>query len=211
MINKNKTEIFLHILIVISTAAAVAAYFGGAVDALGSTGAQCFKYFTTDSNVLALIASALCIAYSKTDKKPQWLNVFRFAATVAVTITLLTVLFFLVPAALLRSKNPAVVLKFFSGNVLVLHLTTPLLSIIALMLGKEDKITKKQALWALLPVMIYSFVYLINVVFLHIWTDWYGFTFGGKYAFVPLVMLCMYAFTAAVAMLEYRLKEKPDK
>lgn len=205
---QSKTEKLLHVLIIISTAAAIAAFFMGAVDALGSTGTACFRYFTTDSNVLALIASVLCLVYSKRGEYPTALRIFRFTAVTAVSITLLTVIFFLAPMAALRGRGLNSVMLFFRGNVFVLHVSTPVLSIIALMLDKHGGVSKRQAMWAISPVVIYSLVYVVNVVILKIWKDWYGFTFGGRYYLSPIVMVVMYLFTAAVALILHKVKEK---
>jgi len=208
---KKKTEILLHCIIVISTVLAVGSFFAGARDALGSTGSACLKYFTTDSNILAAMASALCLAYSRAEQKPKWMRVFRFASTVAVAITLFTVLFFLAPTAALKGHGIKTALRFFEGNVFVLHFSTPVLSIIALLLDNKDMVEKRDTLWALVPVVIYSLVYLVNVVFLGIWRDWYGFTFGGKAYLSPLVMAAMYLFAFLVSRVLYKLKTALNK
>lgn len=205
---------FVNFVIVLSTSWAVLMYFIGEPDILGSHDVQCFKYFTTDSNILAALGSLIYLLYSlsgqETSKRPvpQWVSVFKFVGTVAATITLLTVVFFLVPMGILRSKGFGSIPLFFKGNVFVLHLSTPVLAIIStLLLETDDTITKKQALWGVAPSAVYGLVYLVMVVFVKRWNDWYGFTFGGKYQYIPVVMLVMFLFCLGISLTECRLKK----
>lgn len=205
---------FVNIVIVLSTSWAVLMYFIGEPDILGSHDVQCFKYFTTDSNILAAMGSLLYLicgpSHSEKLKRPvpQWVSVFKFVGTVAASITLLTVVFFLVPLGIIRSGGFGSVPLFFKGNVFVLHLSTPVLAIIStLFLETDDTITKKQALWGVAPSAVYGLVYLTMVVFLKQWNDWYGFTFGGKYQYIPMVMLVMFLFCLGISLAEWRLKK----
>lgn len=117
---RHRVDLFLNLVIVLTTAGAVLSYFIGGPDVLGSQGVMCFRYFTTDSNILAAVASLL------------WL-IFRLSGR----------------------KVPA---------------------------------------WGVVPTAVYGVVYLVMVVFVKRWTDWYGFTFGGKNEVIPSVMAVMLAF-----------------
>lgn len=210
---KKNYDFILNIMIVLTTFWAVLMYFIGPPDILGSHDIQCFKYFTTDSNILAAAGSFLYLIYSMKDSKnpgdkiPKWVTILKFVGTVAASITLLTVVCFLAPVAGFRGKGLQTVLLFFKGNVLVLHLTTPVLSIIStLFLERKEKITAKEAAFGMLPTVIYSFVYLFMVVIIQQWDDWYGFTFGGRYALVPIVMLIMFSFSFGLSQIERKIK-----
>lgn len=204
---KRKIDVLLHILIILTTLWAVVMYFIGEPDVLGSHDVECFKYFTTDSNILAAIGSVIYLAALKKDKVPQWVTVFKFVGTVAASITLLTVFFFLVPMSVVRTGHFASVPLFFKGNVFVLHFSTPVLAIIAaLFLEKDEKITKKQAALGLLPPAVYGLVYFAMVVVLKVWRDWYGFTFGGKLWLVPIVVTVMLLFCYGLSMAERAIK-----
>lgn len=212
---KNIIDIVLNFIIVITTIIAVGMYFNGVPDILGSTGVQCFKYFTTDSNVIACLGSLIYLFFLFKEKKkpnyimPNWVNIFKFATTVAASITLFTVLFFLAPYGAIRGNGLATYYLFFKGNVFVLHFSTPLLAIISTMFLEKNRIvTFKQSLWGVIPTVIYSFVYLTMVVFVEKWTDWYGFTFGGNYKIIPIVMIVMYLFTFAFSSIEWKIKNK---
>lgn len=212
-VKKGKCDIMINILIVLTTFWAVLMYFIGPPDILGSHDIQCFKYFTTDSNILAAAGSLVYLIYCMNNKGkseakiPKWIIILKFTGTVAASITLLTVVFFLAPVAGFRGKGLQTVLLFFKGNVLVLHLTTPVLSILStLFFEKHEQLSRKEAAFGMLPTVIYSFVYLFMVVIIKQWNDWYGFTFGGRYALVPVVMLVMFSFSFGLSQIERKIK-----
>ncbi len=211
MKRRNTIDLILNLLIVVSTVAAVGYYFVGGPDILGSVGSGSLRYFTTDSNILAGFGSlAMLTVNLRRIREPKYsasrfVRCLKFAGTVSVTITLLTVVFFLVPMAVLKSGIASAGF-FFAGNVFALHLSTPLLALVSLLgFEREDLPSRKGTLWGMAPTVIYSLVYLVNVVFLKIWTDWYGFTFGGKLWMAPVSLLAMYALTYAVIALLRRL------
>ena len=210
---KRAIDLVMNVLIVLTTAWAVLMYFIGEPDILGSHDIQCFKYFTTDSNILAALGSLFYLSFrflhrdDPSRTPPHWLALFKFIGTVAASITLLTVVFFLAPMGAIRGKGLHTVLLFFSGNVFVLHLSTPVLSILStLFLEKDPPLTRKQALWGTLPTTVYALVYLTMVVLLKQWDDWYGFTFGGQYQFVPVVMIVMFLFSLGLSLAERRIR-----
>ena len=199
-------------VIVLTTVWAIAMFYRTGPDLLGSTGNGCFRYFTTDSNVLAALAALglFCCELRQLRHPdyavPRWAMALKLVGTVAVTITFLTVLFFLVPLA---NWNFA---GFFSGNVFVLHGSTPVLCILSLLLlERKPALRRRCILLALLPTLVYSVVYLVMVVFVRRWYDWYGFTFGGQYQLIPLVLLVMYAFTLVLAWAEWKIRGAAEK
>lgn len=202
---KNKIVNAIHIIIVLSTIYAVVSYIFGGEDVLGSSGIACFKYYTTDSNIVAACASYCCLRYKK--ERPHWVTVFQFVGTVAVSITFLTVIFFLVPTSMADSGDIQIAINFFAGNVFFLHLSSPILAVVAFFLSEWKPVTIKETFWAIVPVFVYSMVYLVLVAILGIWNDWYGFTFGGQYQLIPIVLAVMYACTLALAFLMRALKK----
>lgn len=204
----NTKALIINVLIVVSTIIGVGAYFFMEADVLGSHGFGTFKYFTTDSNILMGIASLIYIPYLIKNKEiPHRVSLFKYMATVSVTITLLTVFLFLVPMAVMRG-GIQVAFKFFEGNVFILHFSTPVLALITYSLfEKQTMLTLKDSLWATCPVIIYSFVYLFCVSIFHIWNDWYGFTFGGKFYLIPIVMIVMYVSTFIIANVVRKLNK----
>ncbi|GEM_PF-398068 len=205
-------ENILHVIIILTTAAAIGCYFIGTVDVLGGTGTKCFRFFTIDSNVIALIGSLFCLIFQNPNKRPKWVSIFQYMSTVAVTVTFLTVVFFLSPMAWIGSGKFSGALMMFEGNVFVLHFTTPVLSIAALLIQKTDnKLAKKEIFWSLLPTVLYSIVYITLVAFVKCWPDWYGFTFGGHFELAPVSAIVMYAFTLFLGWVEWKLSPLSEK
>ena len=198
--------IVLNLVIVLSTLWAVGVYFINDADALGLSGTQCFRYFTTDSNVLAMLVSLLMLVYLlrsffRGAEIPEWVLILKFVGTVAVTLTFLTVVFFLIPTS---HGNP---MNFFAGNTFVLHFSTPVLCVLSLLLfERTPALPFRAVLFALLPTVVYSFVYAA-MIFTKRWPDFYGFTFGGNLKIAPVSMIAMYAFTFLIAWAERTVRK----
>ena len=71
---------------------------------LAATGFMPFKYYTVDSNVLIGLAALTFVVYEylfmnkKISEIPKYVYVLKYIGTVAVTLTFLVTLFYLVPA-----------------------------------------------------------------------------------------------------------------
>lgn len=208
----NLLDFIFNLLIVLSTVWAVRLYYIGGPDALGSTGSTSLKYFTTDSNILVAVASLVMLLFNiarffKPDTvMPKWVSVLKYAGTSAVALTFLTVVFFLGPVFSIGVGIKGY-LRMFEGNILALHLTTPLLAIISLIFFERDNSFKlSDCLIASLPSYIYSLVYFTMVVCLKKWTDWYNFTLGGKTYMIPVALIVMYLATFGVSVLLKKLR-----
>ncbi|HPE52336.1 MAG TPA: hypothetical protein PLS83_12650, partial [Methanothrix soehngenii] len=95
-----------NLAIVIWTAASVVHSAKRVDEATGQiTAARTFRYFTTDSNLLAAAASLLLILLEARSllsgqfALPAWALLVKLVGTAAVSVTLLTVLVFLGPSA----------------------------------------------------------------------------------------------------------------
>lgn len=212
-VTRDRVDLVLNLLIVLTTAGAVLSYFIGGPDVLGSQGIMCFRYFTTDSNILAAIASLLYLSFRLSGRPvPAWVTVLKFTGTVAVSITFLVVVFFLAPMGAVNGNGFQTVVMFFSGAVFVLHFTTPVLSFIsAVLLENEPALSRRQAAWGVVPTVVYAAVYLYMVVFAERWTDWYGFTFGGHYEVIPAVIAVMLAFSLGLSFSERRIRNRQGR
>ena len=114
---------------------------------------------------------------------------------------------FLAPTATLKA-GPKIIWKFFEGNVFVLHLTSPVLGFITFVFFEQYSIEKKLTVLGTLPSTVYSIVYLIMVVILKRWNDFYGFTFGGKYYLSPVVIISMFGLSFLVSNVILKLNRK---
>ena len=154
---------------------------------MARSGTGCFVYFTNDSNILASLFCLLLVPFnikalkSGKDEIPQWALLLKFVGTVAVTLTFLVVVFFLGP-----TQGYALM---FSGVCMELHLICPLLCIFSFCFFERGLcLSKKQSWWGVVPTLIYGTLYLVMVVFLKRWEDFYGFNIGGLW-YVSYVVL----------------------
>lgn len=178
---------------------ALSAYFTGTGDGnMRVSGADCLRFFTNDSNLLAAVASLTVLPFLFRKEPPRWVAVFHYAAVLSVTVTLLTVLFFLGPT---QGYG-----RMLSGVCLYLHLICPLLSVAALCLPEfETPLPKRAWLFGTLPVVLYGAVYFTQVVVTRRWYDFYGFNRGGRW-YVSLA--AMFVLSALLARLMAALQRK---
>ncbi|MBR4131470.1 MAG: hypothetical protein IKT99_00710, partial [Oscillospiraceae bacterium] len=141
-------------------------------------GIRTFCMFTIDSNILAGLSMLLCIPYTVDGLRtgyyhlPDWVVVAMHIAVTAVALT------FLVSLCILAPVKGFVLI--FSGSRFFLHGVCPILSILTFCCFINSHMVR---LWesplALIPVVIYTGVYLVMVVFIGEehggWNDFYGF------------------------------------
>ena len=161
-------------------------------------GLKQFRYFTVLSNAFCAIA-ALMMAVSQIRgdvSRPVFL--IKYMGTVSVTLTFLTVLFFLGPFQ-------GGYLHWFTGDFLYVHLIGPLLAILSFFLFERQRMTLAEAMLGLLPMLLYGAVYIYKVLLApedKRWKDLYGFNKGGMW---PLACAAMVSGTAAICLLFYKI------
>ena len=149
-------------------------------------GKKSLRFFTILSNLFCAVSALLWVLSSS-----YWAWLLKYVGTVAVTVTLLTVIFFLGPN---MGYKP-----LFSGKDLYLHLCVPLLAIVSFCFMEcQFALSFSLSLLGILPVIIYGFVYLVEVVILKNWEDFYGYNKDGKW---KISMAAMFAGGFAVCML----------
>ena len=145
---------------------------------LASANWESLKYFTILSNLLMAAAGLLWAALLLGRRTSHRALVLKFAGTVSVSLTFLTVMLFLGP---MFGYPP-----MFAGVSLHLHLTVPVVAALDFVfLCREGELRPKDALWGALPMALYGVWYvgnnLINGV--GVWpatNDFYGFFTWGK-------------------------------
>ena len=140
-------------------------------------GLAALRFYTLLSNLFCALASlALALALSG-GEVPRWVWLWKYVGAAAVTVTLLTVLFFLAPTAGFKAM--------FSGRDLYLHLIGPLLAIVSFCFFERFyPLSLPLSLTGLLPVILYGLVYLYKVVLCpeaKRWEDFYGYNKTGKW------------------------------
>ena len=170
--------IVLNLAIFFCTAFAYWACFRGEDGVFrAENGLAALRFYTLLSNLFCALASlALALALSG-GEVPRWVWLWKYVGAAAVTVTLLTVLFFLAPAAGFKAM--------FSGRDLYLHLIGPLLAIVSFCFCERFyPLSLPLSLTGLLPVILYGLVYLYKVVLCpeaKRWEDFYGYNKTGKW------------------------------
>ena len=160
-------------------------------------GAKTFRAFTTDSNLFAALACAILLPFRLRTlfggyaELPAWALTVKYIAVCSVTLTLFTVLCFLAP-----TKGWG---KMFGKANLWLHLICPLLCILSFLFTEGGApLPFPATFFALIPIVLYGSVYLVQVVMIGEtrggWRDFYGFNRGGRwFVSLPLMIGASYA------------------
>ncbi len=193
MIDKRKIKaaLVMNIIIAAVTAGIVISYFFGNTGVLRDNGWDSFKFFTTDSNILSMVASIVMIIHEiqllrgKNARIPRGVILFKFVATVAVTVTFCTVMLFL---GFIYGYG-----FLLSGTAFHMHLVGPLLALISfIMLENLGTIRFRESFLGIIPVTLYGAVYLTMVVVIGEknggWMDFYAFNRGGRWYLTVLIM-----------------------
>ena len=172
---------------------------------------EVFRYYTTLSNVLAGLAAppaAVCALRglrTGTYRLPPFLAGWRYMATAMLTLTMMTVLFFLGPLFGYGAM--------FSRAYFWFHLVNPLLSIAAYCFLERDPAMRRSAvLLGVLPTALYGVVYVRETVFVGAdaggWPDFYGFNIGGHW---PLAIAAMLGTNLLLSFLVLLLHNRMGK
>lgn len=223
----NIISLIFNICIVLFTVYAISWNFRNDIiredDWFGFSGFKCLRFFTNLSNIFVAIAAFILIIYNIKNlindecNYPNWALKLKFTATVAVTVTFVTVIVFLSPMVAIYGKN---VWALYNKNNFFLHVLTPILAIISFVLCEKIKNFKlKDTLLGIIPVFLYSILYITMVVFVGEanggWTDFYGFTFGGTSwaAFISAVVMLSATFGLSVSIyaIQKRIHKNDDK
>ena len=149
-------------------------------------GLKSLRFFTILSNLFCAISALLLVLSSS-----YWTWLLKYVGTAAVTVTLLTVMFFLGPNMGFK--------QMLSGKDLYPHLCGPLMAIVSFcFMERWYVLSFPLSLLGILPVIIYGFIYLFEVVIRKNWEDFYGYNKDGKW---KLSMAAMFAGGFAVCML----------
>jgi len=212
--NKNHLFIALNLFIFITTAIAVPVTLTVGSRATRLDGGdlpywQHIATFTILSNIfLGLIAlAATIVGITKKDKPfSSSFITWYLAAASAGLVTFFTVVLFLAP---MRAANGKDYFDMLLESMFFLHFLNPLLvAFTFIFLTGRSKITLKSRLLATLPIILYAIPYILNVVVLQTWPDFYGLTFGGKYFLLPLVFVIFIIFIFSLASLLTFLRKK---
>ena len=158
------------------------------------------KYFTSLSNFYnGFIALFLAVLSIKNYKKenyvfPKYAKVLYLQSTLGVGLTFLVTVTFLTAI----TPNPLIL---YRNELAFFHVVNPVLTIICyIFFFKSEKLSKFELLFSLIPMVLYGIAYIILVP-LKIWSDHYGFTFGGHYWALAIVMTVLLIVGYLLSML----------
>lgn len=177
-------SIIINFIIFFSTFGILVYYFrkDGRWDVKHGLGA--FRYFTVLSNVLCAVSALAMAVCQLRGGVPRGVLIFKYLGTLTVTVTMLTVLFFLGP-----TQGYATMLK---NDNFYMHLIGPLLAIVSFCFLEKGDFTLPTALLGLVPVLLYGAVYLYKVLYApedRRWEDFYGFNANGKWPVMFSIMM----------------------
>lgn len=161
-----------------------------------------FRYFTNLSNLyMGIVSFAITIYLIKNFKKdfylPKWLRIVELSGVTSLMLTFFTVLLFLAPTHAMNGNN---YFDMYLNDMFFFHFFNPLVAFfIFLVLLKGDKLNYKEALFGMIPMVLYAIFYTIFV--LTGGDDFYGFTFGGKFYLLPIVIPVMLLVTYLISFL----------
>jgi hypothetical protein len=139
-----------------------------AVRVFSESGIAMLKFYTVESNVFALIACAVLLAYqlrelSGRGKTPLFAKEMKYFAVCCLMLTFLVALCVLTPMS--ESKNK--LYDMMVAKAMIFHHTLcPLVSLLSLvLLDRPKEMSRRLPLFALLPTALYAFVTLtLNIL-----------------------------------------------
>ena len=167
-----------------------------------STGLEKFKFFTVDSNILIGIFSLILLVYETKYIKgsikeiPKMAYILKLIGTSGVFLTFATTLILLVP-------KYGFYINYNNYNLLF-HLFVPILALVSYIFFEKHENRYLNALYALIPMGIYSVYYITNVLINYDEAvdinqyDFYRFLKGdinNIYTVIPLVFLAGYGLS----------------
>lgn len=184
-------SLVINLLIAVITTGVVISYFFVKSKTIHN-GWESFRYFTTDSNILAAVAAIVTAVFNVRKLKnphasvPRAVELLKYVATTAVLLTFCTVMFFLIPKFGVE--------LLLGGTGFHMHVGAPMMMLFSFgFLEKDTRISIAEAFLGLLPTVIYGAVYLTEVVFIGEknggWRDFYAFNQNGNWMLTVVLML----------------------
>lgn len=121
-----------------------------------------FRFYTQDSNYLAMAASLFACVYAVRElcgkgSAPEWLHSFRCTSVSCLMVTFFVVLFVLMP---MMGDNALVML--YGGSMLYHHTLCPILSALSFFVFESrDILPKTEIIKAMVPTLVYALAAII--------------------------------------------------
>lgn len=157
-----------------------------------SYGAWRFKFFTTLSNVLAAVTALIMVpveivALFKGSGIPNLALGLKYIGTVVVTLTFLTVLFYLGPTQGYK--------EMFSGVSFYTHFLGGAIALFSFCVLEEGNLSMIWIIFAMIPMTLYALMYKHMVLdkgpLNGGWEDFYGFNVHDRWKISACIMLVL--------------------
>ncbi len=219
----NTISLVCNIAILLFTTFAVSNYFRSDVihhsEWYNFVGFESLRFFTELSNIAVALSGAIVIGFNIKNlicddyKYPKWVLKLKYVCTVAVTLTMATVVLFLAPGSALVGKG---FFSFFSGGSFFTHLINPLLAIFSFVFCERvEGFSFKNTFLGIIPTFLYGTVYFVMVVIIGEenggWPDFYNFTFGGYKWAIAISIITMLSATYFFALALWAWQKKLKK
>ena len=166
-----------------------------------------YRYYTNISNFVVgfiCLANAIVLTINllkKKDDYPLALSIIKFVGISMTTLTFFMVVCFVPFYGFKRA---------YGGDKLITHLIAPVLVAISYLFFDEKQIFKwKLSLLANIPVIIYSIVYIVNVICLSRWPDIYKVNQNGFwYVYILIALVSGFALSQGLYFLKKLLVKK---
>lgn len=203
-----RASVIINFIISAVSIGIIISYFCGNLSAEVDYPIQKFCFFTTDSNLLAALASLavgignILILKGRLARLPYAVMVFKLMGVVSLLLTCVTVIVVLVPIYGAKME--------LSGTGFHVHLGAPVMSLLSfIFFDGFGKIKLRNALWGCVPMLIYGAVYLWQVVIIGFsnggWFDFYALNQNGQWYLSLIIMLSGTLALAIVTLLLHNL------
>lgn len=204
MNKKVLAALILNIFVVVCTAVITTSYYFYSNNPLVETGFDSYKFFTTDSNILAGLTALVMIPFEiqilrgKRDKLPHFAEVLKHIGMTSVMLTFLTVMILLLPLYDIK--------YLLLGTAFYMHVAGPLAMLFTFVFLETDtRIKLSESFLTLLPCVLYGAVYFTEVVIIGEanggWMDFYTFNRGGYWYITVVVVLGVVFLIATITRL----------
>lgn len=199
--SKKYKNLFFNFLIVVLVLISVYLMFTTSDGIIKGSKLKALRYFTVQSNIFMGVSSFISLYYLlfKKDKYPTWITILKLMSTTCLTLTFLTVMFYLGP---LMGFN-----MVFLGANLYMHLFIPVISIITfIFIEPKVGLKFKFNFFSTIPSGTYGTIYIICLIAFNDFGnidgwDWYAFgSLGLGIGFVMLIGLNLVAFGSSLLL-----------
>ena len=161
-------------------------------------GVGTYKMFTTISNIIAAFSAAMCLPFQidglRRDryKLPSWIVIVMYVGAVGVFLT------FFVAITLITAYQGFVKAMFMNAKLFTHTINPLLITLLFVLVISDTHIKFSFSFISIIPVAIYMIIYLIMVIILKEWNDYY---YTDKYIPWPVSLILILSTSFGICQL----------